>query len=187
MHVTMFKKNYYVPNKITCYFGENREYMKIKNYKYHEGIDFSGMNNTLLIIWNLFSGVILREAYNNIYGNFIELKHNPKYIGGQDEIFLSRYAHLNKFEKGLSNHLIEYGTKLGIMGNTGNSFGIHLHLDIRQKNVKEGKKTNLLLDMQEKLNFKDDEYCFNWQFGNLYINPLLMIQYFEYLQKEQSK
>jgi murein DD-endopeptidase MepM/ murein hydrolase activator NlpD len=182
MTVKMFEKNYYNKNRITSYFGENRERMEIPGYTWHEGIDYSGHAGTKLVIKDLFSGKIVREGFNNIYGNYVEVMHNPKFIGGESEIFYMRYCHLESIEKNLPTGLLKYGTKIGIMGNTGHSYGVHLHLDCRQKSVKKGFKTRLLLDIQDNIHFENDEHNFNWQFGNLYINPMLMMKYFAKLQ-----
>jgi murein DD-endopeptidase MepM/ murein hydrolase activator NlpD len=179
----MFEKNCYDNNRITSYFGENREYMNIPGYTWHEGIDYSGHGGRLLAIKNIFSGKIVRESYNKIYGNFIEVMHNPKFIGGENEVFYMRYCHLESIQGGLPNGLLQYGKKIGIMGNTGHSYGVHLHLDCRQKGIKKNQKSRLLLDIEEKISFEADEHSYNWQFGNLYINPMLMMKYFSKLQE----
>jgi murein DD-endopeptidase MepM/ murein hydrolase activator NlpD len=184
--IIIYDQNYYKNNRITDDFGTNRKWLGIKNYFWHEGIDFSRKNKNdpsviMLDIFNIFLGNVSKEGLHPAYGNYVEMKHNLKIINGPDEIFYSRYCHLETIEKNLPI-LCKPGEKLGIMGNTGNSTGIHLHFEVRQKNVKKNQKTKLLKDMQKELGFKNSVRNFNWQFGSLYINPILLIKYIKLLQ-----
>lgn len=65
------------------------------------------------------------------WGNTVLVRHT-----GENGVFFSRYAHLK--EDSIPNSLsvgqeIPRGTVLGVMGNTGNSYGAHLHLEINQR------------------------------------------------------
>lgn len=59
---------------------------------------------------------------NDSYGNFVKLKH----AGG----YCTLYAHLKSVcvKKGQT---VGAGDRLGYMGNTGNSYGAHLHFEVR--------------------------------------------------------
>jgi murein DD-endopeptidase MepM/ murein hydrolase activator NlpD len=181
----MYEKNYYLENRITHPFGEDRRDMNIANYEYHEGIDYSSNNLKLTKIRSLFSGVIIDYGFDKIYGNFVLINHNPKFFGGVNSPFYSRYCHLEKIEKNVvKNKFIEHGFLLGKMGETGKYVqGIHLHLETFIKNVSENVKP-LLLDMICNLyDIKFDVKNYFWKWNNLYINPLLIMEYFEFLKK----
>lgn len=112
--------------KITCKFGN-----RILNGKanFHYGLDlvaedekgYSRTDNILAIE----SGIVLKCEYNNIGGNCIEIQSTNGII--------YYYAHFRdklNFKKG---DKIKKGQRLGYMGNTGNSFGSHLHIGIKIK------------------------------------------------------
>jgi murein DD-endopeptidase MepM/ murein hydrolase activator NlpD len=184
----MIDKNYYEDYKITSEFGKDRSsWTKIKNYKFHVGVD--GVGDKL--IKNLFLGTI-KKIYteHKIYGNAVEIMHNAKYSKGVDSLFYTRYCHL----KEISRHIkegdkIEAGRVLGIMGNTGYSFGDHIHFECKQRDVETGEYTKLLKDMINKIDMTLDEKSFFWQTWSkkvgkktykskiLYINPFLVYKY----------
>ena len=60
-----------------------------------------------------------------MYGNWVVITHN---INGQ--VFTTLYAHLHQSPFVSVGDLVSQGTILGTMGNTGNSFGAHLHFEI---------------------------------------------------------
>lgn len=63
---------------------------------------------------------------NASYGNCVKLDH-----GG----YATLYAHLNSVEVKLGD-TVQQGQVLGRMGNTGRSFGAHLHFEVRKDNVR---------------------------------------------------
>lgn len=77
--------------------------------------------------------VYIQTGYNNqqgatgsaSYGNMVKIKHgNGKF---------SLYAHLKYVNVKVGDTVTEK-TKIGIMGNTGNSYGRHLHFEVRDEN-----------------------------------------------------
>lgn len=102
----------------------------------HLGVDVVGYYNALDYIIAHSDGVvtIVQDGYDNntrssgmaTYGNMIELEHGDGYK--------TRYAHL---QKGLSlkkGDKVKKGQVIGYMGNTGNSYGAHLHFEVWDKN-----------------------------------------------------
>lgn len=61
------------------------------------------------------------------YGNVVYLEHSQ--LGLQ-----TRYAHLSSVNVN-HNQEVTQGQEIGIMGNTGLSFGVHLHFEIRRDNI----------------------------------------------------
>ena len=64
---------------------------------------------------------------NLSYGNCIKIEHS----GGYSTL----YAHLDKAYVKLGDFVTE-GQEIGFMGNTGNSYGAHLHFEVRRENVR---------------------------------------------------
>lgn len=89
--------------------------------KNHYGIDLSG--NTGDPVYSAFDGIVRYAQYNaGGYGNLIVIRH---YNGLE-----TYYAHLSKIEV-KTDQKIHAGDEIGKMGNTGHSFGTHLHFEVR--------------------------------------------------------
>jgi len=70
------------------------------------------------------SGVVTmaQGGWNYGYGNVIQIDHGNGYV--------TLYAHLNSINVSLCS-AVGQGTVIGAAGNTGNSFGAHLHFEVR--------------------------------------------------------
>ena len=70
------------------------------------------------------AGVVTRSNYSSSYGNVVYISH---YIDGQ--VYTTVYAHLRSrnVSEGQS---VSKGQQIGLMGNTGRSFGQHLHFEL---------------------------------------------------------
>ncbi|MEJ6686389.1 MAG: M23 family metallopeptidase [Crocinitomicaceae bacterium] len=120
---------------------------KYRNGKFHNGIDLDLVTGDTVV--SAFDGVV-RYAKNNSggYGNLVIVRH----FNGLE----TYYAHLSKLLV-FSGQRISSGEVLGLGGNTGHSFGSHLHFEVRfydsamnpeeliDFKKKELKNTNLLL------------------------------------------
>lgn len=101
----------------------------------HQGYDLVGYKNgfaTNIQVASIAEGKVTHAGPGTgsyaSYGNYVEIE-----VGN----LLYHYAHLAVIDEHISiGAKIPKGTVLGIMGNTGNSTGTHLHLDIRNKQTK---------------------------------------------------
>jgi len=86
----------------------------------HKGIDFSTWRSGDPVMATA-SGQVVTVGFDNSFGNYIIIKHNHG--------IYTRYAHLNstRVKKG---QLVEQGTTIGTIGNTGISTGPHLHYEV---------------------------------------------------------
>lgn len=109
-----FKSGY----RITTVFGKKGSWA----CGYHTGVDLVGTGSKQ--IYPINSGtVISKNAHGAAYGNHVVIKHSDGY--------LSLYAHMSTVYVKVGQTVTK-NTVVGIMGNTGNSYGAHLHLEVHQ-------------------------------------------------------
>jgi len=120
--------------RVTQLFGERPEFYEKYGLKGHEGIDLGFTSDD----WTLFSpvrGYVWKDfdVVRNGYGNHVA-------IVCPEERIVVFFCHMEKNFVSEDDQ-ITIGDKIGIMGNTGNSAGAHLHLMIFQW---EGNPANRL-------------------------------------------
>lgn len=91
--------------------------------KLHAGIDF-GNPAPNVPVYAAADGTVIRAAYSSSYGNVVYISHS---INGK--IYTTVYAHQERLLVS-SGQTVKQGQQIGIMGNTGNSTGKHLHFEI---------------------------------------------------------
>lgn len=86
----------------------------------HYGVDLKLQTGDPVVV--AFSGMVRISRYNSTFGHVVVVRH----YNGLETL----YAHLSKrlVEPG---QLIEAGDTLGLGGNTGRSYGSHLHFEVR--------------------------------------------------------
>lgn len=94
----------------------------------HKGIDMTSSNKTIMAS---DEGIVEFAGVKNGYGNTIIINHQNGYK--------TLYGHLSKISVS-EGDIVEQGGAIGIMGNTGNSTGTHLHFEIH----KDGSVVNPL-------------------------------------------
>jgi len=89
----------------------------------HLGIDIAAGEGSP--VYAADSGVVTKAAggWNGGYGNVIAIDHGNGY--------LTVYAHLSQINVSVCQS-VGAGQLIGLAGNTGNSFGAHLHFEVRQ-------------------------------------------------------
>lgn len=92
-------------------------------YGGHLGMDLSNSNKTIPI-YPIATGVVFRKYYDDAGALVLKIRHN---VGGK--YIYSTYAHLSSWSVN-EGQTVNRNTMIGRMGNTGNSFGAHLHLEI---------------------------------------------------------
>lgn len=94
---------------------------KYRNGKFHNGIDIDlETGDTVVSAWD---GIVrYAESNSGGYGNLVIVRH---YNGLE-----TYYAHLSKLLT-FSGQKVKSGDVIGLGGNTGHSFGSHLHFEVR--------------------------------------------------------
>ena len=122
---------------ITSYFGGR--YVNGK-WDSHTGTDIGVPQG--VEIHAAQSGVVTLSRYNASYGNYCIISHGSGYA--------TLYAHQRQLPLVKVGDTVEKGQVIGYVGNTGNSYGAHLHFELRVDGVRDD-----VLKLYPGLNFID--------------------------------
>jgi murein DD-endopeptidase MepM/ murein hydrolase activator NlpD len=120
---------------------------KKDEFRYHSGIDI--VNPFDLSILSIADGRIIKVGFNQIYGNYIIINHDDGYqsfYGHLSHVLVKEYSYVNK------------GDLIGVQGNTGNSYGTHLHFELRQKKGYYYVALNPFINSTWNSRIETDEY-----------------------------
>lgn len=116
--------------RVTSKFGVRELYGE---KVFHYGLDIGSLNQTAGdAIYSVADGTVRLAKIDSAglsrgWGRYVLIEHDN---------FCSIYAHLDSYEVS-SGQKVRSGQKIGEMGNTGDSTGVHLHLEIRECYYKE--------------------------------------------------
>ncbi|MCR8642980.1 peptidoglycan DD-metalloendopeptidase family protein [Paenibacillus sp. N1-5-1-14] len=85
--------------------------------KLHKGIDMTG-NRTIMAADH---GVVEQAGFHHDYGNYVIINHKNGYK--------TVYMHMSQLTT-KRGAIVQKGDKIGVMGATGQAFGVHLHFEI---------------------------------------------------------
>lgn len=125
--------------EITQYYGGSGN---------HLGIDIVGKNYTIDTVVAHSEGTVIfiqtgqknnqGSTGNASYGNFVKLSHGKGYF--------TLYAHLDTVNVKVGDK-VKKGQIIGMMGNTGNSYGAHLHFEVYKNNTRTNPLSYLDADL----------------------------------------
>lgn len=112
--------------------------------KLHAGLDIGKRGSDVPIV-AAADGIVFRSYYSSSYGNCVFVSHN---INGK--MYTTVYAHMEsrKVSEGAN---VSKGDVLGYMGNTGRSYGAHLHFEIHEGSWNASKSNSV--DPRKYINF----------------------------------
>ena len=93
--------------------------------KMHQAQDIAGLGCGTPI-YSIKPGRVITAEYHWSFGNYVEVDHGGGYI--------SLYAHMTTLSVGVGQ-TVSMGQQLGTMGDTGESYGCHLHLQVEFNGV----------------------------------------------------
>ena len=93
----------------------------------HQGIDIARPSSYEIVAAD--NGVVTTAGSHSTYGNRVVITHNNGYE--------TLYAHLSSIDVKVGQ-TVPQGTKIGVMGSTGRSTGVHLHFEV----LKNGSNIN---------------------------------------------
>mgnify|MGYP001495107884 FL=1 len=104
--------------------------------KLHTGIDIGASKGTPIMAaaagtgvwadWGLVSG---SPNENDPYGKAVAIKHD---FGWNGKRLYTVYAHMDRIDV-IAGQVVQAGDQLGLVGETGNTTGPHLHFEVRVK------------------------------------------------------
>jgi len=97
----------------------------------HKGIDITSKNKSILAA---DTGKVIYAGFKSDYGNHIIIDHQNGYK--------TLYAHLSKMDV-KKGDIVEKGDKIGTMGTTGRSTGVHLHFEVIVNGVSKNPRSYL--------------------------------------------
>lgn len=105
---------------ISCVFGTGK----------HRGTDFAAPGGTA--IYAVADGIVTDATYHYSWGNYVHIYH-----GKDDEgnTYSTLYAHMVSAPSVSAGQNVTKGQVIGYVGNTGYSFGNHLHLEMKINGV----------------------------------------------------
>jgi peptidoglycan hydrolase CwlO-like protein len=92
--------------------------------KLHAGVDLAAKGTVPIVA--AADGVVIRSYYSSSYGNAVFIAHS---INGQT--YTTVYAHMSSRAVG-EGQVVSKGQFIGNMGNTGDSYGQHLHFELHR-------------------------------------------------------
>ena len=98
---------------VTSHFGARRR-------RFHYGVDLAMPTGKPIV--SAFDGVVRVSLYNRSYGNLVVVRHH----NGLE----TYYAHMSR-RIAQSGDTVRAGDTIGLCGNTGRSYGSHLHFEMR--------------------------------------------------------
>ena len=142
MFATPVEFNWY--SSVTSYYGYRIHPISGAN-QLHNGMDIGAPEGTKVMAG--LTGTVTTSAYNDSYGNYVIIKDSKGY-----EL---RYAHLSSRSVSAGASVTK-GDEIGLVGNTGNSTGSHLHIEL----LKNGERLNPIfyLETGEGSIFGGNEY-----------------------------
>ena len=99
-------------------------------YAGHQGLDIqpNGGNSYGIPILAAADGVVVSNTYDSGWGWYVKIKH----VGGYHTL----YAHQNEKSPVVVGQNVARGQVIGVIGNTGRSYGPHLHFEIYVSGVR---------------------------------------------------
>ncbi len=103
----------------------------MRDGKMHGGVDLAGVNGSAYgkAIYAADAGTVLKSGYHSSFGNYVLVEHKDGVA--------TLYAHASKLLVSVGA-VVKRGQKIAEVGNTGYSFGAHLHFEVHLN----GKRTN---------------------------------------------
>jgi murein DD-endopeptidase MepM/ murein hydrolase activator NlpD len=146
-----------IGNKITSCFG-----WRESTNSTHEGVDLAGGSATQAI-YATHSGYVVARGYESSRGNYIVVRHNSP------DPYDSWYQHLSAFSVS-QGQKVSAGQKIGNMGNTGQSYGAHLHYTLSYKPTSGAPSKSRLASANTHMAYVKSQYfpivgsnCGAWQ------------------------
>jgi murein DD-endopeptidase MepM/ murein hydrolase activator NlpD len=117
-------------NKVTQWFGANPSMYAQYGLAGHNGLDYRAPEGTPVLAMHSGIARIYDQGVAGL-GRYVKVA----YLDGRGvERYVTRYAHLSQWRV-TDGQRVRRGDVLGLSGNTGNSTGAHLHVDLKVRGM----------------------------------------------------
>lgn len=110
---------------------------------FHSGLDIGQTSQEQRRVFASGKGVVKDASFDTEwgFGNYVIIEHT---MSNSSTVFYTAYAHLESISVTI-NQSVDYNTQIGVMGDTGNSDGVHLHFQVMKYDGKyTGRIKNIL-------------------------------------------
>ncbi len=117
-----------------CTTGRTDRYVSYGGHKFN--MDFSRnlvAPGDTVYVTAISDGVVVSIVANSVHGGSGRSSWGNVVVVAHPGGYLSTYGHMESFAHIYPGMFVSKGTVLGVMGNTGNSSGVHVHLEISDK------------------------------------------------------
>lgn len=111
-------------NEWYCPFGVWRQHST--------GVDLARSPKYETEIYAVADGIVTEAKFSKSAGYYVMINHGKSYVDGAT--YISNYYHLKSYCVKKGDYVVK-GQLIGIMGTTGSSTGVHLHLGLRRNNI----------------------------------------------------
>lgn len=105
---------------VTSDFGSRTDPVTGEKSAGHHGIDLAASPGSEILAF--MGGTVADTGKNEIYGNYVLIDHGSE--------LSSFYGHMSKVTVSAGDR-VSAGDKIGVIGSTGKSTGVHLHFEVR--------------------------------------------------------
>lgn len=120
---------------VTSLYGPRTDPVTGRKKATHHGIDLASDKGSSIFACK--DGKVIRAEYDDIFGNCVTIDHGD---------FESFYAHMSSLDVKCGDR-VSSGDKIGVIGTSGKSTGVHLHFEI----IKEGERVDPMPYLYEKI------------------------------------
>lgn len=146
---------------VTAYFGqENTKYWK----NGHKGIDIVGEKT----LYSICDGVVTYQGYDASWGYYVSVKPN-----GFDRIRFILCHMVKGSIKVKKGDKVSRTTVLGTMGTTGNSTGVHVHVECRIDNTSVDPTPYLKIENKKASKLNAEDYATTIEESNKIMQEML--------------
>lgn len=133
--------------RISSPFTKKRFHPILKKYRAHLGTDYAARRGTPIFCSG--DGKVVFASRTRGYGNLVKIKHR----GG----YLTLYAHMKKFKKGLKvGDKLKGGDLVGYVGTTGLSTGPHLHFGLYKDGLAINPESLVSIQVKNSIGKKNE-------------------------------
>ena len=146
---------------VTAYFGQENKSLWANG---HKGIDITGE----ITLYSVCDGTVTYQGYDKSWGYYVSVMPN-----GFDRIRFILCHMVKGSIKVKKGDKVSRTTVLGTMGTTGNSTGVHTHIECRIDNVAVDPTPYLKIENKKATNLKATDYKTTVEESNKILQEML--------------